>query len=53
MDPARLNKALIRPVHRNPILNDTLPRLATVKYLTLINAGLGYHNLKLDKKSLY
>ena len=48
LDLARLNKALIRPVHRDPTLNAILPRLAGVKYLTLINASLGHHNLKSD-----
>ena len=36
-----------------PILNAITPRLAGVKYLTLIDASSGYHNLKLDKQSLY
>ena len=39
LGPARLNKVLIRPVHRGPTLNDILPRLAAcVKYITLIDA---------------
>ena len=53
LDLARFNKALIRPVHRGPILNDILPRLAPVEYLTLIDASSGYYNLKLDQRSLY
>ena len=48
LDPARLNKALIRPIHRGPTLNVTLPRLAGVKYITLIDVNSGFHNLKLD-----
>ena len=28
------NKAIVRPVHRGPTLNDILPRLAGVEYLT-------------------
>ena len=41
MDPARLNKVLIRPAHRDPTLNDILQGLADVKYLTLIDANSG------------
>ena len=53
LDLARPNKILIRPLPRGPILNGILPRLTGVKYLTLINAISGYHNLKLDEKSSY
>ena len=53
LDPARLNQALIRPVHRGPMLNDILPKLNNVKYMSIIDASSGYHNLKLDKKSWY
>ena len=53
LDQARLNKALIRPVHRGPSLNDILPWLASVKYITLINASSGNHNLKLGEQSSY
>ena len=34
LDWTRLNKVLIRPVHRGPTLNDTLPWPAGGKYLT-------------------
>ena len=53
LDPARLNQALIRPVHRDPTLNDILPRLNNVKYMSIIEASSGYHNLQLDTKSSY
>ena len=53
LDPARLNQALIRPIHRGPMLNDILPRLNNVQYMSIIDASLGYHNLKLDEKSSY
>ena len=53
IDPARLNKVLIRPVHRGLTLNNTLPRLAGVKYLMIIDASSGYQNLNLDEKSSY
>ena len=44
---------LTRPVHRGLTLNDILPRLAGMKYLTLICESSGYHNQKLDEKSSY
>ena len=53
LDPARLNKTLIRSVHRVLTFNDFLPRLAGVEYFTLTDASTGYHNLKSDDKSLY
>ena len=53
LNPARLNKVLIRPIHRGPTPNDILPRLAGVKYPTLVDISSGYHNLKLDEESLY
>ena len=53
LDPACLNQALIRPIHREPTLNDILPKLKNVKYLFLTDASSGYHNLKLDEKSSY
>ena len=53
LDPVRLNQALIRPVHRGPTLNDIFLKLNNVKYLSLIDARPGYHNLKLDESSTY
>ena len=53
LDLARLNQALIRPIHRGPTLNDILPRLNNVKYMSIIDVSLGYHNLQLDTKSSY
>ena len=53
LDPASLNQALIRPVHRDPTLNDILPRLKNVKYMSIIDTSSGYHNLKLHEKSSY
>ena len=50
---ARLNQALLWPVHSGPTLNDLFSKLDNVKYLALLNAGSGYHNLKLDEKSSY
>ena len=53
LDLANLNKTLIRPVHRGPTLNDILPRLLGIKYLTVIDASSGNHKLKLDEKPPY
>ena len=50
---ARLNKVLIRPIHRGLMLNNILSRPVGVKYLKLIDVSSGYHNLKLDDKSSY
>ena len=35
------------------MLNDILPKLNNVKYMSIIDASSGYHNLKLDKQSSY
>ena len=53
LDPAQLNQALIIPVHWGPALNDILPKLSNVQYMSIIDASSGYHNLKLDKQSSY
>ena len=53
LDPARLNHVLIRCIHRGPKLNDISPGLNNVKYMSIIDNRSGYHNLKLDKMSLY
>ena len=50
LDPAWLNQALIRLVHRGPTVNDILPKLNNAKYLSLLYVISGYHNLKLDRK---
>ena len=44
---------LIIHVHRGPTLNDILSRLAGIKYFSLIDASLHYHNSKLDEQSSY
>ena len=53
LDPVRLNQVLIRPIHRGPTLNDILPKLNNVQYMSIIDVSLGYHNLKLDERSSY
>ena len=53
LDPARLNQALIRPIHRGPTLNDILRKLNNVNYISNIDASSGYHNLQLGTKLSY
>ena len=53
LDPAWLNQALIRPIHRGSTLNNKLPKLNNVRYMSIIDASSGHHNLKLDEKSSY
>ena len=53
LHPVQLNQALIRLIHRGPTLNNILPKLNNVQYMSIINVSLGYHNLKLDKQSSY
>ena len=53
LDPVQLNQALIRPIHRAPTLNNILPKLNNVQYMSIINMSLGYHNIKLDNQSSY
>ena len=52
-DPAQLNQASIRSIHRGATLNDILPELNNVRNMSIIDASSGYHNLKLDEKSSY
>ena len=53
LDPARLNQALIRLVHRGPTLNDIFLKFNNTQYISLIDASSGYHNFKLDERSSY
>ena len=50
LDPAQLNQALIRLKHRSPTLNDIVPKLNKVQYMSIIDASSGYHKLKIDKQ---
>ena len=52
LNPARLNKALIRPIHRDLMLNSIQPILAGLKYLMVKDFSSGYHYFKLDDKWL-
>ena len=40
-------------MHRGPTLNKILPKLNSIQYMSIINASLDYHNLKLDKQLSY
>ena len=40
-------------MHRGPTPYDILPKLNNAKYLSLIDASSGYHDLKLDERSSY
>ena len=51
LDPAWLNQALIRPIHRGLTLIDILSKLNNAKYLSLLDLSSGYHNLKIDEKT--
>ena len=53
LDSVRFNQALIRPIHRGPMLNDIMPKLNNVQYMSTIEVSSGYHNLNLDEKSSY
>ena len=53
LNQARLNKVLIRPIHRGLTLNDILPSLAGINYLMLIDGSPGYHNINLDEQPSY
>ena len=41
LDLARLNQALIRPIHRCPTLKDILPSINNVKYMFYYRCELG------------
>ena len=53
LDPAQLNQALLGPMHRGPMLNDIMPKLNNIRYMSIIDASSGYPILKLDDKSSY
>ena len=41
LDLVRLNQALIRPIHRGPMLIDILPKLNNVQYMSIIDVSSG------------
>ena len=50
LDPAKLNQALIRPIHRGPTLNDILPKPPNACYMNITDTTSHHQNLKLDLK---
>ena len=50
LDPAWLNQALIRLVHRGTTLNNILPKINKIQYLSLMDVSSRNCNLLLDKK---
>ena len=51
LDPKDLNRAIKRPHHRTPTLEDILPKLNGAKYFSIVDARSGYWNIKLDHES--
>ena len=45
----RLNQVLMTPGHRCLAVKNDLPKLANVKFFTLIYTNSGYHHLKVTK----
>ena len=48
-----LNKAIKKPYHFTPTLDDVLPKLNGAKFFTILDARSGYWNIKLDEESSY
>ena len=54
LDPKDLNKAIKRPHHCIPTIDDILLKLNGAKYFSIVDARSGYWNIKLDyESSLY
>ena len=51
LDPKDLNRAIKRPHHRTPTLDEVLPRLSDTKYFSIVDARSGYWNIQLDHES--
>ena len=51
LDPKDLNRAIKRPHHRTPTLDEVLPRLSDAKYFSIVDARSGYWNIQLDHES--
>ena len=50
-DPRQLNKALIRPRHQAPALDDLNHKFANTKIFSKLDAKAGYWSIKLDEES--
>jgi hypothetical protein len=48
LDPKDLNKAIKRPHHRTPTIDEILPKLNGAQYFSIVDARIGYWNIKLD-----
>jgi len=53
LDPKDLNKAIKRPHHVTPTLDDVLPKLNGAKFFSILDARSGYWNIKLTDDSSY
>ena len=51
LDPRALNKALIRPYHQIPTVEELNHRFAGAKYFSKLDAKSGYWSIKLDEES--
>ena len=51
LDPKDLNKAIKRPHHHTPTIDEILPKLNGAKYFSIVDATSGYWNIKLDHQS--
>ena len=53
LDPKDLNRAIKRPHHFTPTLEDVLPKLNGAQFFTILDARSGYWNIRLDDESSY
>ena len=51
LDPAKLNAAIIRPVHRSKTMDDIKPKLEGAQYFSILDLKSGFWNLELDYES--
>ena len=51
LDPKDLSRAIKRPHHCTPTLDDVLPKLSRAQYFSIVDARSGYWNIKLDHAS--
>ena len=51
LDPKDLNKAIKRPHHCIPAIDEILPKLNRAKYFSIVDARSSYWNIKLDYES--
>ena len=51
LDPRQLNKALIRPRHQTPTLDELNHKFANAKCFSKLDAKAGYWSIKLDEES--